>query len=172
MKSNITKSAFDSGNWSATNGLPGQDDIINFLEHLLSNNPNLCFTRRELMEWVIVEFGIEPAAAEATGPHSNCNGFYTRMTYLITDAIRGVRRADHNQFAKRVAFGVYQHISGNGAAYAPKPKILSVRKVGQAAVSVRILKELNESPEEIACQLTHLWDDDVINAAVKQVFEL
>jgi len=168
------KSNFDTGHWSEVNGLPGQDDIINYLEHLLSVNPNQCFTRRGLMDSVINEFGIPASNAEAEGPKSNTAGFYTRMTYLITDAIQGKRRADGNQFAKRICFGVYQHVTGNGVI-SPKlktPKRVSVRLVNQAMVSVKILRDLNHSPEQIICETSHLWEDDVIEAAIEKVFHL
>jgi len=170
----ITKSVFDTGNWSDVNGLPGQNDIINYLEHLLSTNPNKCFTRQGLMDSVINEFGIPATNAEAEGPKSNTTGFYTRMTYLITDAVQGKRRASGNQFAKRLCFGVYQHISGDGVVSAElkTPKKVSARLVNQAMVSVKILHELNKSPEEILCKICHLWDDDVIEAAINKVFSL
>lgn len=174
MNTITTKSQFDTGNWSEVNGLPGQDDIINYLEHLLASNPNQCFTRRGLMDAVINEFGIPATNAEAEGPKSNTTGFYTRMTYLITDAVQGKRRADGNAFAKRICFGVYQHISGDGiiSPELKKPKKVSARKVGEAMVSVKILKSLNHTPEQIMCEVSHLWDDDTIEAAINQVFQL
>ena len=175
MNTNTTiKSRFDTGNWSEVNGLPGQDDIINYLEHLLSSNPNQCFTRRGLMDSVINEFGIPTTNAEAEGPKSNTTGFYTRMTYLITDAVQGKRRSDGNQFAKRLSLGVYQHITGDGiiSPNLKKPKQVSAKRVGEAMVSVNILKELKHSPEEIICEISHLWDDDTIEVAINRVFHL
>lgn len=172
------KSTFDSGNWSPVNGLPGQDDIINYLEHLLSQDVNQCFTRRQLMDAVINEFGIPTTAAEAEGPKSTTSGFYTRMTYLITDAVQGKRRADGNRFAKRIRFGVYQHINGNGVLpkeLKPKKK-LSERLVEQVRVSVRILKNLKApygpySPERVMVELGgRSWSDDVIEEAINREY--
>jgi len=174
MNTNTTKSQFDTGNWSDVNGLPGQNDIINYLEHFLAAQPNQCHTRRSLMDSVINEFGIPATSAEASGPKSNTTGFYTRMTYLITDAVQGKRRANGNQFAKRLSYSVYQHITGDGviSPELKKRKKVSKRLVGQAMVSVKILKELKHSPEEILCEIAHLWDDDTIEAAINQVFRL
>jgi len=171
------KSQFDSGNWSPINGLPGQDDIICYLEHLLSSDPNKCFTRRDLMESVIQEFGIPTVNAEAEGPKSNTTGFYTRMTYLITDAVQGKRRADGNQFAKRISYGVYQHVTGNGVVSHElrKSPAVSKRMVEEARVSVRLLKSLSppHDAETIMCELGgRLWSDDVIEAAIKMEFPL
>ena len=170
---NITiKSKFDTGNWSEVNGLPAQDDIIHYMEHLFASDPNKCYTRQELMSEVIKEFGIPATNAEADGPQSNTSAFYTRVTYLITDGLQGKRRADGHPFIKRLSSSVYQHISGNGVitGKARKQPKVSKRLVGQALVSVKILWELNNSPEEVICKLAHLWNDDVIEAAIKQIF--
>lgn len=170
MNTTTIKSSFDSGKWSEVNGLPAQDDIIHYLEYLLSSSPNECYTRRDLMDSVINEFGIPIPNVEANGPKSHTPAFYTRVTYLITDSVQGKRRAE-KAFAKRIAFGVYQHITGDGVL---KGKVLkrppvSKRLVGQAVVSVKILKALNWEPERIMCEL-HQWDDAVIEAAIEQVF--
>jgi len=165
------KSKFDKGNWSPVNGLPAQNDIINYLEHLFSTNPNQCFTRNELMDSVVQEFGIPPVKAEADGPGSQTAAFYTRMTYLITDAIQGKRRAS-KAFAKRLDHGLYQSINGNGVpnnAVTAKVKV-SQSLVARAMVSVKILKELNHSTDQIINELSHLWDAPVVSAAIEKVF--
>jgi hypothetical protein len=175
----MNKSKFDTGKWSDVNGLPGQDDIINYLEHLLLADPNKCFTRRGLMDSVINEFGIPATNAEAEGPKSNTTGFYTRMTYLITDAIQGKRRADGNQFAKRLSLGVYQHINGNGVISEDilkersKKKNYPKRAVEEARVSVRILKNLTKKLDEteIFCELAgRCWSDEIIERAIELEF--
>ena len=170
------KSQFDSGHWSEVNGLPAQDDIINYLEHLFMSDPNKNHTRRGLMESVIHEFGIPAMAAEAEGPKSNTTGFYSRCTYLITDAIQGKRRAA-NPFAKRLTWGVYQHISGDGkidpTVIKAPAKPVSKHQVKLARVSVKILKGLGKSPEEIMVDLGGIvWDDLVVEVAIKQEFNL
>jgi hypothetical protein len=167
----MNKSTFDSDKWSEVNGLPGQDDIINYLEHLFKSEPNKCHTRRSLMDSVANEFGIPAVNQEAEGPESHTPGYYTRMTYLITDAIQGKRRAEGNQFAKRLRLNVYQHVSGDGVISAelkPKKK-LSKRLIDQAMVSVKILKDLKWDQERIFCELTQ-WPDDVIEEAINRVF--
>ncbi len=177
------KSSFDSGNWSEVNGLPGQQDIMNYLEHLTSSEPNRCFTRRQLMDEVAKEFGIPATAQEANGPNSTTAGYYTRLTYLISDGIQGVRRAEGNPFLKRVAFATYQHVSGNGeldveAAERIKQQRktkLPKRLVDEARVSVRILKSLAvpHDPETIMVELGgRVWSDDIIEAAIKLEFAL
>jgi hypothetical protein len=108
-------SKFDTGNWSEVNGLPGQSDMLNFLRDLASRDKNRCFTRRQLMEEVAQEFQIPAHVQEATGPQSDTAGYYTRLTYLIADAIQGVRRAeDDGAFLRRLEYNVYQHVQGNG----------------------------------------------------------
>ena len=176
------KSNFDTGNWSEINGLPGQQDILNFMQHLTSTNPNRCFTRRQLMDEVAREFDIPTTAQEAEGPKSNTPGYYTRLTYLISDAIQGVRRAEGNSFLKRIYFAVYQHITGNGEVDAEILKRLQARtkvklpkrEVDSCRASVRILKNLAtpHDPETIMVELGHLWSDDVIEAALKMEFSL
>ena len=109
-----SNSKFDSGNWSEVNGLPGQQDMVNFLRDLAGRDKNRCFTRRQLMEEVAREFEIPAHVQEAEGPKSNTSGYYTRLTYLIADGIQGVRRADGVAFLKRLEFNVYQHIEGDG----------------------------------------------------------
>jgi hypothetical protein len=175
------KSQFDTGNWSEVNGLPGQQDIMNFMEHLTKTNPNRCFTRRQLMDEVAKEFGIPTTAQEADGPNSHTAGYYTRLTYLISDAIQGVRRAEGNPFLKRIAYSVYQHVTGNGELDPEMRELLhkrqtvkvSKRLVEEARVSVRILKSLNppHDPETILCELGgKIWNDDVLEAAIKLEF--
>lgn len=177
------KSQFDTGNWSEVNGLPGQQDIMNFLEHLTASDPNRCFTRRQLMDEVAKEFGVPATAQEAEGPKSNTPGYYTRLTYLISDAIQGVRRAEGNPFLKRIAFSVYQHVTGNGELDVAMREMIQSRRtvkickrlVEEARVSVRILKSLNppHDAETIICELGgRIWSDDVIEAAVKMEFQL
>jgi hypothetical protein len=128
------------------------------------------------MDAVAKEFNIPAAAQEAEGPKSNTAGYYTRMTYLITDAVQGKRRADGNKFAKRIGYSVYQHVNGNGIVplelktAASMPKI-SKRELGQARVSVKILKSLNWEPERIMMELNQ-WPDDVVEAAINMEFEL
>lgn len=177
-----SNSQFDTGNWSDINGLPGQDDMINFLEHLLSTDTNRCFTRRQLMDEVAKEFEIPTVAVEAEGPKSNTAGYYTRLTYLITDAVQGKRRADGNPFAKRIGYSVYQHITGNGVVPVElrtaksRPKV-SKREVEQARVSVRILKSLKDpkwqDPTTVMMELGgHMWSDDVLEAAINLEFNI
>ena len=123
-----------------------------------------------------------PAPQEAEGPKSTTPGYYTRLTYLISDGIQGVRRADGNPFLKRIAYAVYQHVTGNGELddatremlrKQRSPKV-SKREVELARVSVRLLKSLKSphDPETILCELGGLWSDDVIEAAIKLEFQL
>ncbi len=163
-----SRSRFDTGQWSEVNGLPGQNDIIHYLEFLLSSNPNRCYSRSDLMNAVAREFEIPEPATEAEGPKSNTPAYYTRLTYLITDAIQGKRRADGNQFAKRIALGIYQHITGNGVIVLPKD-------VEECRVSVRILKNLKSpfSPEQIMVELSgRMWSDNVIETAINLEFDM
>ena len=126
------------------------------------------------MDEVATEFGIPTVAQEAEGPQSQTSGYYTRMTYLITDSVQGKRRANA-PFAKRIAFGVYQHITGSGVlpiALRKTPKV-SKRLVEQARVSVRILKGLQHDADTILGELGgKVWSDDVILTAIKFEFPI
>lgn len=106
----MIKSRFDSGNWSRVNGLPGQDDMIRYLEHLVKSNPERTFTRQELMDSVKQEFGIPDPVATAECPNCETPAFYTRFTYLITDAVQGKRKAIR-PFLRRLEENKYQWIS-------------------------------------------------------------
>ena len=115
MLNKKSNSKFDTGNWSEVNGLPGQQDIMDFLRDLTGRDKNQCYTRRGLMDAVAKEFEIPAHVQEIEGPKSNTPGYYTRLTYLISDAIQGVRRAeDGGAFLRRLEFNVYQHKDGNG----------------------------------------------------------
>jgi hypothetical protein len=178
-----SKSPFDTGNWSEVNGLPGQQDIMNFLEHLTANNPNRCFTRRQLMDEVAKEFEIPAAAQEAEGPKSNTSGYYTRLTYLISDAIAGVRRAEGRPFLKRIAFSVYQHVTGNGEVDAAMVEHLRGTRDADMTPSVpnpaaeclaffkhgrKIGFTLGEM-QDFAKGITK-WDAEMVDSSLKQVY--
>jgi hypothetical protein len=183
-----SKSQFDTGNWSEVNGLPGQQDMLNFLEFLAESDPQRCFTRRQLMDEVAKEFEIPATAQEADGPKSSTPGYYTRLTYLISDAVQGVRRAEGNQFLKRVAFSVYQHVTGNGdvslemkeylAKRTKRVAKVSKRLVDEARVSVKILKSLQppHGPYDAERCMVELggkvWSDDVLEVAINMEFAL
>jgi hypothetical protein len=133
------------------------------------------------MDSVIKEFGIPNANAEAEGPASITGAFYTRMTYLITDAVQGKRRADGNQFAKRICYNIYQHISGNGQLsdnikkMQRKASKLSRKLVEEARVSVRILKRLAKPFDSDGCMAElggRCWSDDIIQRAIEIEFEI
>ena len=176
-----SKSQFDTGNWSEVNGLPGQQDMLNFLEFLVSQDPNKCRTRRQLMDEIAKEFEIPSEAQEAEGPKSDTAGYYTRLTYLISGAVLGKWRSEGNPFLKRIARSVYQHINGNNVVSTEiqkyfktlHPPKLSKRRVEECRVSVRILKglKISHSPEEIMFELGgRIWSDDIIEAAIKDEF--
>lgn len=109
-----SKSPFDTGNWSETTGLPHEQDCTNFLEHLTAQDPNKCFTRRQLFEAVASEFEIPTLAQETPGPGSECPQFLTGMSRVISNAMVGERHAKDNPFLKRLTCAVYQHKNGNG----------------------------------------------------------
>jgi hypothetical protein len=166
-------SRFDTGNWSNVNGLPGQDDMIRYLEYLLSADVDKCFSRRDLMAAVVNEFGIPVVAAEAEGPNSSTAGFYTRLTYLITDGVRGERRAPH-QFMRRLGLSVYQHVHGNGVIspeFRQRNKV-SRKEVSLAVPSVKLLRDLGQDKETIFCNMCDKtsWNEHVVEAAIRQVF--
>jgi hypothetical protein len=170
-----SSSKFDTGNWSEVNGLPGQQDIMNFLEFLTSSDPNKCYTRRDLMDEVAKEFEIPTVAIEAEGPKSTTPGYYTRLTYLISDGIQGKRRAEGNPFMKRIAPACYQHITGNGVVSKEfKNTRTSRRGVSEAMASVKILQSLNWDEEriynELAGQNLCGWSDADIEAAIEKIF--
>ena len=172
-----SKSQCDTGNWSEVNGLPGQQDIMNFLRHLTTQDPNRCFTRRQLMDEVAKEFEIPTTAQEAEGPQSHTAGYYTRCTYLIADAISGVRRAEADgAFLKRLEFNVYQHVTGNGVVTPEFRKSARCKMPSDACPSVispiqeakyffiHALK-IGISMQEAAAMVHDKWDKETIIAA-------
>lgn len=172
---NTTIAPFDSGRRSSVNGLPPEEDIIHFLNHLFAQDPNKCFTRKDLMREVGNGFDIPADNQEVSGPHSDRARYYTFLSYLITDTIMGTGLTNGTIFAKRLSFGVYQHVTGNGVISPDlrKPKKVSQHKVGQARVSVKILRELKWEPEKIMLELGgQVWDDDTVEAAIKMEFSL
>ena len=175
MLNKRSNSRFDTGNWSEVNGLPGQQDILNFLMFLTSQDPNKCYTRRDLMDKVAEEFQIPSFATEAEGPKSTTPGYYTRLTYLISDGIQGKRRAEGNAFMKRIAPSCYQHITGNGIV---SKEFLNTRtnprSVAEAIVSARLLQSINWTPEAIFNEFAGRnymgWSDADLDEAIDQVF--
>ncbi len=173
-----SKSPFDTGNWSEVNGLPGQQDMVNFLQHLTQTDPNKNFTRRQLMDEVAKEFEIPATAQEAEGPKSTTPGYYTRLTYLISGAVLGKWRSEGKPFLKRIEWSVYQHITGNGtvsremrAFLKTQPKV-SKKYVEEARVSVKLLKDLKYDAEAIMVELGgRLWSDEIIEAAINLEFD-
>lgn len=169
---NATASEFDTGNWSDVNGLPGQQDMLNYLCCLVSSDPNRCFTRRQLMDEVAKEFNIPTTAVEAEGPKSSTPAYYTRLTYLITDAVNGVRRAN-TAFLKRIAVSCYQHVSGNGKVSKEfSSRRVNFRNVRQAEISVKLLRGLGWDSERIFIELigTLGWSESDIETAVNNIF--
>ena len=174
-----SKSPFDTGNWSEVNGLPGQQDIVNFLRHLTSQDPNRCFTRRQLMDEIAKEFEIPTDAQESEGPKSSTTGYYTRCTYLIADAIQGVRRSEvGGAFMKRLEFNLYQNVAGNGvvtpefrkAARAKLPDNACpsvISPVQEATYFFKHALRIGVTLQEAASMIHNKWDNETIIAAQK-----
>ena len=172
-----SKSKFDTGNWSEVNGLPGQNDMLNFLRDLAGRNKNRCFTRRQLMEEVAKEFEIPAHVQEAEGPNSNTSGYYTRLTYLIADGVHGVRRADGQAFLKRLEFNVYQHVEGDGKvavefrkfARSKDQEVLAVETpLEEAIYLIRHAMKIGVAVTELHKMVSSKFDGETWNLAVSR----
>jgi hypothetical protein len=167
------KSSFDTGNWSKVSGLPNEQDMTNFLEHLTASDPNECYTRLDLYDAIATEFEIPALVQEATGPNSTTPAFHTSVSRgVLSHALYGIRHADGNRFLKRVALATYQHITGNLPAFYLDQN--GFRSVLEAMVSVKLLRSINWDAERIYTALAGRklcgWTDDEIQMAVDEVF--
>ena len=162
--------------WSEVTGLPNEQCMTNFLEHLTASDPNKCWTRRDLYNAIATGFDIPATVQEAEGPKSNTPAFATSVSRgVISQAIYGVRHSKDNPFLKRIATACYQHVSGNGVVSKEfRTTRTSNRNVKEAIVSVKILHSLNWDAERVFCELAGRdycgWTDADIEAAVEQVF--
>lgn len=175
----LKKSKFDNGDWGRNN-LPSIPCIVAYLESLLKEMPDLVWTDAELNEAVIEEFGI-PAADVARLGDSTTPLFKTRMNYILADAIQG-EREDHipdapivgEPWAKRVASGQYQHVSGNGVAVpvrkrAVKPALPVRTPVDDAADLIKHALKIGINIAEIRSMISDRFDTVTLNNAVAKV---
>jgi len=173
------KSKFDTLPWSKETELPHEQCMTDYLKHLTSTDPNKNYQRSDIETVIAKEFAIPTSAQEALGPKSNVRQFSTSVSWIIDHAIQGIRHSEGDPFLKRIAYGVYQHISGNGElSIEMRERIhkksfvkVSKRLVGEAIPSVKILQRLGWEPERIVLELNQ-WSDEVIEAAIKKVFSI
>lgn len=157
-----TISKFDSGNWGIVSKLPAQDDMIAFMEFYFFSNPHLILTRQDIIDAIVIEFNIPDETTKELCPHCETTTLYTRVTYLISDAVQGLRKASR-PFLKRIGRAQYQYTNGTLT-----PKV-SAREISQAMVSVKMLENLSYTEEQIVVSLSHKWNSVVINTAINKL---
>lgn len=147
--------------------LPLQSEVDNFLKDFFRSHKNESFYLTQLVTEVKTSFGVSDGDAEIKCPHS----------HGITNAISSTRLEQFTHWgcihllldksAKRTGPNEYQHPSGPKAPY--QCDRVSRKDVGEAMVSVKILKGLGWSEEQIMLELNK-WPDEAIALAIKKVF--
>jgi hypothetical protein len=148
------------------NTLPLQADVDEFLKVLFPAHRYAAYYLADLTDLVIEEFGVsaEDAALRYDSTHGQTSAESTRIEQLTNWGCVHLLLAG---IIKRTGPNEYQHISGPKPAYSGKR--LSHKLVGEAMVSVRILKRLGWEQERIIMELPQ-WTDDVVEAAIRQVW--
>jgi len=145
--------------------LPTQTEVDDYLKRLFHDNKTATFHIKSLTDSVIENFGVSPQEAEVECDYAH--GVTSPTTTHIEQLVHWGCVHLLNTDIKRTAPNEYQHVNGPTPELRPNSK-----RVGEAMVSVKILKDLRHSPEEILCELTHLWDDTITAEAIKRVFHL
>jgi len=147
--------------------LPPQTEVDEFLLHYFYENMDKGIYLTDITEAVCQFFDVskEDAELKCEFAHGQTSSDTTRIEQF---AHWGCIHLQTKKFVKRVGPNEWQHISGNRPVY--NINRISTKEVNRAMVSVKILHELNKTPEEIACKISHLWDADVIALAIKKVF--
>jgi len=146
--------------------LPRQSEVDDFLKEWFPSHKDESFYLTFLTEQVIRYFEVSPHDSNLKYDHSHgqTSAETTCIEQLTNWGCVHLLLAD---IIKRTGPNEYQHITG------PRPVYnigkVSRKLVGQAVVSVNILKELKWEPERIMLEL-HSWPDDVIEAAIIKVF--
>lgn len=146
--------------------LPLQGEVDNFLKDFLLKHKDGAFYLTSLTDKVIAFFGVSPEDAALKYDHSH--GQTSAETSKIEQLTNwGCVHLLLGGSAKRTGPNEYQHITGPKSVYTSNR--LSRKAIGEAMVSVKLLKELGWEPERIMLEL-HTWPDEVIEAAIRKVF--
>jgi hypothetical protein len=143
--------------------LPTQTEVDEFLSSLFNSENQTSFHLTALTDYTIDHFNIDPDSAEEECEMAH--GVTSPKTTHIEQFVHwGCIHLLARHVIKRTAPNEYQHING------PKPEYNSNAKlVGEAMVSVKILKDLKWEPERIMLEL-HQWSDEIIESAINHVF--
>ncbi len=147
--------------------LPLQGQVDGFLKELFPKDRTAAYYLTTLTEKVVEHFGVDEQDTNLQYNHTH------GQTSAETNRIEQLTNwgCVHLLLAgtiKRTGPNEYQHVTGPKAVYTVGR--LSRKFIGEARVSVRILKELGWEPERIMLEL-HQWDDAVIEAAIKLEFD-
>lgn len=144
--------------------LPTQTEVEDYLKQLFHDDTIAKFHITSLTQSVIEHFGVSPQMAEVECDYAH--GLTSPTTTHIEQLVHWGCVHLLNTDIKRIGLSEYQHVNGPDKELRPNSTL-----VGEAMVSVKILKELNYSPEEIICELTQ-WTDAITEAAIKRIFHL
>lgn len=146
--------------------LPQQNEVDSFLKEYFNLYPQDAFYISMLVERAAEYFEVDPADAELKPEkaHGNSSG---ETTFLEQFVHWGCVHLLAQGIIKRTGPNEYQNIKGPKSVW--KVTRVSKKLLGEAMVSVKILKDLKWEPERIMCEL-HQWSDDVIEAAIQKVF--
>jgi hypothetical protein len=146
---------------------PIQSQVDQYLAEFLLANKSGSFSVRDLVDNTNEFFNVSPEDADerCTFAHEQDSG--EPSTHMEQFVHWGCIHLLGKDIIKRTGPNEYQHITGPKPAF--KGKGLSKKLIGEAMVSVKILKDLKWTEEKIMCEL-HQWSDEVIEAAIQRVF--
>ena len=151
-----------------TSTLPVQSKVDAFLKDHFTRYFQDTFYISTLTERVIQHFKIAPEVVQLRAEIAHEIGGGECGSTLIEQRVHwGCVHLLNASLIKRTGTNEYQHISGVKPPW--KVTRVSQKLIGEAMVSVNILRNLNWEPERIMVEL-HQWPDNVIEAAIQKVF--
>ena len=149
--------------------IPPQSKIEEFFDSLhFPEYAETPFHLSELVDAAKDFFDIPYEAASLKLADYGFSGHGNTGTFLECLVIWGVLNLEESKKVKKVGPNQWAHISSPFAPYS-LPSV-SRKKVGHAIASVKILKYINQGPEQIRQGLQHKWSPAVLSLAIKRVF--
>ena len=149
--------------------IPPQSEIEEFFEILhFPEHATKPFHLSELVKETKNFFNIPDSAASLKLEDYGYNGHGNDGTFLEALVTFGIIKLVNQHKVKKVGPNQWAHID-NPLPPISRPRI-SKREVGYAIASVKILKSINQCPEQIRQGLSHKWSNAVLEEAITQVF--
>jgi hypothetical protein len=149
--------------------IPAQALIEEFLEGThFPSNPNNAYHLSELVDATQKHFDIPEESADLKLADYGYNGHGNEGTFLETLVQWGMFEVTNRKMAKKVGPNKWAH--PNCVLPAFKCQRVSQKLVGECVVVVKILKDLNFTPEKARLEIMKHWDSDVLSLAIKKVY--